>query len=281
MRVHHYVKNVLIFLPLIFSGRIFEAELFARTLCGVFAFGLISSTIYIINDIRDVEQDRKHPTKRKRPIAAGTIPESTAWKLAVFLIAMALVLNGIACGANLAAWGLLAVYFALNLGYCFGLKNIPIIDIVILVSGFAFRVFYGSALTQIEISKWLYLTVICMSFYLGLGKRRNELLRSEHGHSRKVLRFYNHEFLDKNMYMCMALTIAFYSLWSVDPITIQRITNPHLIWTVPLVITICMKYSLNVEKSSDGDPVEVFFKDKVLIFLSLIYAGIMLIMVYF
>jgi len=98
--------------------------------------------------------------------------------------------------------------------------------------------------------------------------------------SRKVLQFYNHDFLDKNMYVCLALTITFYALWTVDTMTIERIGNSNLVWTVPLVIVICMKYSLNIEGNSDGDPVEVILADKWLLVLTLILAVIMILLIY-
>ena len=113
----------------------------------------------------------------------------------------------------------------LNLLYSFGLKNVPVADIAILVSGFLLRVLYGSSITGIEISKWLYLTVIAMSFYLGLGKRRNELEKHGGESTRKVLEAYNKNFLDKNMYMCLSLAIVFYSLWCTDPNTISLYNN--------------------------------------------------------
>ena len=147
------------------------------------------------------------------------------------------------------------------------------------MSGFLIRVLYGSAVTAIEVSNWLYLTVISMSFYLGLGKRRNEL-DTQGSKSRKVLKFYNHDFLDKNMYMCLGLTIVFYSLWCVDSTTIERYSNSNIVWTVPLVMLICMKYSLNVEGNSDGDPVSVLLKDKILMGMVFLYVLIVLLIIY-
>ena len=147
------------------------------------------------------------------------------------------------------------------------------------MSGFLIRVLYGSAVTAIEVSNWLYLTVISMSFYLGLGKRRNEL-DAQGSKSRKVLKFYNHDFLDKNMYMCLGLTIVFYSLWCVDSTTIERYSNSNIVWTVPLVMLICMKYSLNVEGNSDGDPVSVLLKDKILMGMVFLYVLIVLLIIY-
>lgn len=279
MRVHHYLKNVLIFLPLVFSQNLFDLTLLKKTILGFFAFSILSSIVYIINDIQDVEKDRKHPTKCKRPIASGAVSVKEAYILAVVIAVIGITLNYFACGVNLLGWGFVLLYVGLNFAYSMGLKNLPIIDITILVSGFLIRVLYGSAVTAIEVSNWLYLTVISMSFYLGLGKRRNEL-DAQGSKSRKVLKFYNHDFLDKNMYMCLGLTIVFYSLWCVDSTTIERYSNSNIVWTVPLVMLICMKYSLNVEGNSDGDPVSVLLKDKILMGMVFFYVIIVLLIIY-
>lgn len=279
MRVHHYMKNGLIFTPLIFSGSLFDIDLFTKSILGFVAFSLIASAIYIINDIQDVEQDRLHPTKCKRPLAANLISLTNAKFLAISLVMIGFIINVYAANDALFAWLAIISYLILNLAYSNGLKNLPIIDVAILVSGFVFRVIYGAGITGIEISNWLYLTVIAMSFYLGLGKRRNELIKQKNV-SRKVLKYYNQGFLDKNMYMSLALTIAFYSLWTVDPVTIARLSNDYLVWTVPLVILICMKYSLNIEGDSDGDPVEVIIKDKVLMGMGALFIFITLGIIY-
>jgi 4-hydroxybenzoate polyprenyltransferase len=279
MRVHHYLKNVLIFLPLIFSQNLFDENLFKKTVFGLLSFSILSSIVYIINDIQDVEKDRRHSTKCKRPIASGAVSVKSAYILIVIISIIGIILNYLACGLSFKAWALVIMYIGFNFAYSMGFKNLPIIDITILVSGFLLRVLYGSAITNIEVSKWLYLTVIAMSFYLGLGKRRNEL-KTEGSKTRKVLKYYNHDFLDKNMYMCLGLTIVFYSLWCVDPITIQRYSNSNIVWTVPLVMLICMKYSLNIEGDSDGDPVSVLLRDKILIGMVLLYALILLFIIY-
>lgn len=279
MRVHHYMKNGLIFLPLIFSGSLLNIDLLWKSILGLIAFSLIASVVYIINDIQDVELDRMHLTKCKRPLAANLISLTHAKILAVCLVLVAVVINTYAASNGLLAWASLILYLILNIAYSNGLKNYPIIDIAILASGFVIRVLYGSGITDIEISNWLYLTVISMSFYLGLGKRRNELLKQKNV-SRKVLKYYNHNFLDKNMYICLALTITFYALWTVDPVTISRLSNGLLVWTVPIVILICMKYSLNIEGDSDGDPVEVIIKDKILMAMVALFGLITLGIIY-
>lgn len=280
MRVHHYLKNVLIFLPLVFSQNLFNGGLFKKTILGFLSFSILSSIVYIINDIQDVEKDRKHSTKCKRPIASGAVSVKEAYILACVIAVIGITCNYFASGTNVYGWLLVALYVGLNFAYSMGLKNVPMVDITILVSGFLFRVLYGSAVTGIAVSNWLYLTVISMSFYLGLGKRRNEL-NKEGSKSRKVLQFYNHDFLDKNMYMCLGLTIVFYSLWCVDPDTIARFSNGNIVvWTVPIVLLTCMKYSLNIEGNSDGDPVSVILRDKILIAMAAFYAAVMLLIIY-
>lgn len=155
-------------------------------------------------------------------------------------------------------------YFLLNVAYSMGLKNKPIIDIVILAAGFVIRVFYGGVVTGVEISKWLYLVVTVGSLYMGLGKRRNELKKQTE--TREVLKYYNVAFLDKNMYVCMALANVFYALWTFE------MPNPRTSWTIPVFIILLMCYSLDIEGESDGDPVEVILHDKILIAIVLVYA---------
>ncbi len=251
-----------------------------RTLLAFLSFSFLSSAVYVINDIKDVEKDRQHSTKCKRPIASGAINVRSAVVLAAVLLTAAGASNYFAAGTSVYAWFIPLAYLLLNLGYSFGLKSIPVLDICILASGFFLRLLYGSSVTMIVLSKWLYLTVVAASFYMGLGKRRNEIKR-EDSDTRKVLKLYVSSFLDKNMYMYLGIAIVFYSLWCVDLNTIERIGSDKLIWTVPVVIAICLKYSLNIEGDSDGDPIEVIFRDKILMLLCLAYALILFGLLYF
>lgn len=279
MRPKHYIKNLLLFFPIVFSGSLLDVSLLLKCIYGFAAFSLITSVIYIVNDIMDAENDRQHPTKCGRPIASRKITPVQAGVFAVVLFVIGLLFQFFACAFAPAPWGLLLAYVILNVIYSLGLKNVVIVDVAILVSGFLIRVLYGAVVTDIAVSSWLYLTVIALSFYLALGKRRNELVQK--GDTRKVLKFYSHAFLDKNMYLCLTLAIAFYSLWCVDPMTIAHHGHTGIIFTVPLVILICMKYSLTIEGLSDGDPVEVILKDKVLMALVAVYAVTMLCLIYF
>ena len=281
IRVKHYLKNGLLFIPVLFNNSITNLEVTIKVIIGFIVFCLISSFVYIINDINDIEIDRLDPVKSKRAIASGEISIKKALIIAIFFLIIAIIVNLFVAKTDIISWVIPFTYIISNLLYSKGLKNIPLLDIVILSLGFMLRVFYGAAVSDVVVSNWLYLTIMSASFFMGLGKRRGELLRKEEllkyeeNSSRKVLKFYNRKFLDKNMYMCLTLTIVFYSLWCIDPIVIAKISNNIMIWTVPLVLIILMRYSLIVESGSPSDPVDLFLKDKVLIILSSIYVVMM------
>ena len=278
MRVHHYIKNLLVLVPLACSGQLFDLNKLLACAIGFVAFCAISSVIYTINDIRDKEKDRLHPTKRDRPIASGAVSVKQAWTLAC-----ALLLVAVFCNSRVfypVSSLLLLLYLCMNLAYSFGMKSVPVLDVTILVAGFLVRVLYGACITEITVSNWLYMTVIALAFYFALGKRRNELKRVSGGETRNVLKRYPVSFLDKNMYMCLGLANAFYALWSMDEETTAHYHSNYLIFTVPIVLLITMKYSLDVEGESDGDPVEVLLHDKVLLVLCLLYFFVMFAILY-
>ena len=278
MRPHHYIKNLLVFAALACSGQLFDLNKLLACAIGFAAFCAISSVVYTSNDIRDKEKDRLHPAKRNRPIASGAVSVRQAWTFAC-----ALFLVAVFCNSRVfypASSLLLLLYLCMNLAYSFGMKNIPILDVTILVAGFLLRVLYGACITGITVSNWLYMTVIALAFYFALGKRRNELKRVSGGETRNVLKRYPVSFLDKNMYMCLGLANAFYALWSMDEKTTAHYHSNYLIFTVPIVLLITMKYSLDVEGESDGDPVEVLLHDKVLLVLCLLYFFVMFAILY-
>ena len=271
LRPKHGVKNLLVLFPLVFSGRLWEGELLARSLWAALAFWGAAGAVYIFNDVRDRERDRLHPTKCRRPIASGAVSVPRAAAEGAVLIALT---AGIFPLGRLPAesGGCLVLYILLNLGYSLGLKDVPILDLAILVSGFLLRVLFGAAVTGISVSGWLYLTVTALSFYLGLSKRRGEL-RTARGGGRLVLRFYSDAFLSQNMQMCLTLAVVFYALWTVD-------RDLALVWTVPLMLCLCLKYSLVVEESSDGDPVEVLYQDRGLLLSGAAFAALTLALLY-
>jgi 4-hydroxybenzoate polyprenyltransferase len=178
-------------------------------------------------------------------------------------------------------WLYLTAYLLLNAAYSLRLKHVAILDVAILATGFLLRLAYGAALTGIAVSGWLFLTVLAMSFYMGLGKRRGELARQKD--TRRVLASYNRGFLDKSMNICLTLAVAFYALWAAEsgrPAAGGPSRADGMLWTVPLVMLICLKYSLDVEGDSDGDPVEVVIRDKALCGLALLLAAVIFLLLY-
>lgn len=275
LRMPHYIKNVLVFTPMFFSKSALKPGIMMSALLGFILFSMLASIVYIINDMRDKEKDRLHKTKRSRPLASGSVSVHEATVIAgVLLIISILLLTRLvkqSPSANICLTsGILVSYAALNFGYSFGLKNIPIIDISILAAGYVLRVVFGAALIGVEVSVWLYLTVTLAAFYMGLGKRRNEIAKQEAG-TRTVMRFYTHAFLDKNMYVCQGLCVVFYALWSFDRTTVERFHTAAFVYTIPLVFVLLLKYSLNIEVDSDGDPTSVLFRDKFLMLLCAVY----------
>jgi 4-hydroxybenzoate polyprenyltransferase len=277
-RAHHYVKNLLVFVPLLFSLRILDPEAARAGVLGFVFFSLLSSIVYIVNDLRDIEKDRLHPVKRLRPLASGAVTARGAAVSCAVLAALAAALGALLFArapspARPAAAGLALLYAALSIGYSFGLKNIPILDITILASGYVIRVLFGAALIGSGVSVWLYLTVTAGAFFLGLGKRRNELARNGAA-TRPVSARYTHNFLDKCMYLCQSLCVVFYALWSIDTVTVTRLGTSAFVYTIPLVLIILFKYDLTVESgASEGDPVAVLLGDKALLLLCAAYAA--------
>jgi 4-hydroxybenzoate polyprenyltransferase len=276
LRIHHWIKYILIFVPLFFSSNFLNLRYAALSGLGFIAFSLMSSVVYIVNDMRDREKDRLHSTKCRRPLASGAISPRAALitigVLSLMLIALILLWRSISLQGMFSIFspGLLVLYLLLNIGYSWGLKNIPLVEVTILASGYVIRVLFGAVIIGVTISVWLYLMITLGAYYLGLGKRRNECLQNEN--TRTVMRFYSHNFLDKNMYMCQALCVVFYALWSIDAVTVQRFNTSAFVYTIPLVLLILLKYSLNIEGVSDGDPTSVILHDKTLLLLCTIYA---------
>ena len=276
IRVKHWLKNGLVFLPLFFSMNLCNIQYLSLCFLAFVIFSLSSSVVYVLNDMADVEKDKLHPIKKNRPLASGAISMAQAKIVIVILCILIAFMMGLLYWNDPNFFIILIpiVYIILNLLYSKWLKHISIIDVVILVSGFVLRVMYGGVVVDVVVSKYLYLMIIFGSFYLGFGKRRNEMIKNGKK-SRKVLEAYNQAFLDKNMYVCLALAIVSYSLWCVDPMTIARTGHDYLFWTIPILMVILQLYSLNIEGSSHGDPIEVVLSDKRLLVLIVLYIFVM------
>ena len=276
-RIKHYIKNILIFVPLFFSKQV-SSENITMAILGFICFSIGASIVYIINDINDIENDKKHSTKRNRPLPSGKISITEA-KISIFLLLIIVLSINMVILRNSASFLILVFYIIINIAYSTKLKSIPIMDVCILEIGYLLRIYYGANLFGIDISGWLYLTIMSGSFFMGLGKRRGELNKKDSNDTRKVLKYYNAQFLDKNMYVSLGTCIAFYSMWCFEASKIYE--NEKLLWTVAIVWIIFMRYSLIIEGTSDGDPINVLLDDKTLMLLSILYIIMITIFIYF
>ncbi len=268
----HYIKNLLVFFPMFFGGVFFDVLLWEKAIAGFMVFCAAASAVYIVNDIMDAKNDRLHPTKKMRPIASGEISVGRAWLVFGVCIAIAIFLS-ILMRTPFIASILLAVYVIINLAYSRGLKNIPILDVTILASGYVIRVYYGGLITDIVVSEWLFLVITAGALYMGLGKRMGELRSGSE--SREVLKKYTEDFLKSAMTLMMALTIVFYALWA------RELNNRKMLFSVPVFIVIMLRYAMVSEKRSDGDPVEVILGDVPLMALLTVYGIFVTGMLYF
>lgn len=277
LRPFHWVKNLLVIFPLFFSARFADFELLFNAVIGFLAFCGLASSIYVLNDIEDYEKDKQHPTKRYRPIASGEISIKKAKIGLCCILALTLglaILDAYLCN-NVFSLLYVATYFVLNIMYSKGLKRIPIIDVACVAAGFILRVYYGGSIVNVAISDWLFLTVAAASFFLGFGKRRNEILQSG-SKSRDVLNKYSLNFLTPILYVFLGLTITFYSLWAIQ---LSNASN-YIIITIILVMIIVAEYSRIIESGSDGDPAEVLKRSKILVALVCVFAIVLACAIY-
>ena len=261
MRPRQWTKNGFIFFALIFDKQLFSLGPFLRTLVGFFLFCLISSAVYLLNDIADIGADRLHPQKKLRPLASGELPVGVA-QGAAFILALISLSLGYLLEPVFA--GILALYFVINLLYSRWLKHVPILDVLIVSSGFVLRVAAGVALITVErFSPWLYMLTILFSLYIGLGKRRAEmdLLAEDASAHRKVLDGYTIPLLDQYITIVSGMTIVAYSLYTFSAPNLPE--NHSMMLTIPFVVYGIFRYLQLIQTGHvAGAPDEVALKDR-------------------
>jgi len=260
MRPKQWVKNVFIFAALVFDLQLFRIQSFLNTAIGAVFFSLVASSVYILNDLADMEKDRQHPVKCKRPLAAGLLSPHAAVIAALSLLAVSFA------GAFILNWRfglLLTFYLGLNLLYSFFLKHIPIIDVLVLASFYVIRVAAGVSLITVQrFSPWLFVCTTLIALFIGLGKRRAELvLLAEDANShRKVLDGYTIPFLDQLIIIVSGTTIVAYSLYTFSAANLPE--NHLMMLTIPFVLYGIFRYLylINV-KDEGGAPEEIVLRD--------------------
>ena len=263
LRVKHYIKNFLVFCPVFFSGRFFDGDTFRDCCLAFLTFCFLSSIIYIINDIHDLEKDKLHHEKCKRPLDSGAVSHRQAHICVVILSGIVVAFQMCTQLLEWKTWGVLVLYFVINIAYSIlGIKEYALVDVFILAFGFVLRIMFGSACTGIGISQWLYLVVFFGSLFMGFGKRRNELIQCQ-DMTRTVLSKYSEEYLGKCLSSCMTLSIVFYSFWCME--RDQMYKDRYFLYTIPIFAFIMLRYFYDIELGEDGDPTSVILSDKILI----------------
>lgn len=258
MRPKQWAKNLLIFGGLVFDRQLTYLPSLERTVIGFALFCLLSSSVYLINDLSDVESDRKHPKKKHRPIASGALSAPVARTAAAIFMGVAFT------GGYLLSplFALICVaYVLLNIGYSFWLKHMPVIDVLVLASFYVLRVWAGVSLIEVQrFSPWIYVFTTFLALFLGIGKRRTEIMRNG-AQSRKVLAGYTSTFLEQLLLIVLSLSIVTYSLYTFLAPNLPE--NHAMMLSIPFVIYGFFRYLYLVQVENRGEaPEEILFSDR-------------------
>jgi 4-hydroxybenzoate polyprenyltransferase len=279
IRPQQWLKNFFIFAPLIFSENIFNRSMFLQTLLAFAVFCLLSGALYILNDLKDLEEDRLHPIKSKRPLASGELKKRQAITAFVILSFISLLLASLVNEEFL--WVCL-VYFFLQIAYSFALKHVVILDVFIVASGFFLRVIAGAVAIQVQISPWLLICTTLLALFLALSKRRHEiiLLDEDAMNHRPILKEYSPYLLDQMISVVTASTVIAYCLYTISGETIEKFGTNKLILTVPFVLYGIFRYLYLIhQKAEGGTPETLILKDRPLlldIFLWIVSAALII-----
>jgi 4-hydroxybenzoate polyprenyltransferase len=263
LRPKDWAKNLFLIVPSFFAGQFFVPSRIPHILEGFFAFCFFASSIYIINDYRDIEDDRKHPVKCKRPLASGQVKKQVAVLICILLVILGSLLGYLA-DPNFLFLFILGLYFFINLFYSFGLKNIAILDILILSTGFVLRVKGGAAISKVDTSEWLIIMTFLLSLFMAIAKRRDDLLlKGTTGTDmRKSMSGYNLDFLNTLLGLSSAIIIVAYINYTVSPITVMRLGTYRLYYSSLFVIAGLMRYlQITFVLKKSGSPTEILYKD--------------------
>lgn len=263
IRVQQWVKNLFLFLPIFFAGQLFSNATALLNVCfGFLAFSFIASAIYVINDYQDIEEDRNHPVKKFRPLAAGEISTQFA-----VVITAVLFIAGFGIAWFLDVWfiAILGTYFVFNVAYSMGLKDFPLIDIFIIALGFLFRTVAGGVVAGVPVSQWLIIMVFLLALFLALAKRRDDIVLhlSSGKRMRKSVKNYNLEFLGACLTMVSGIIIVAYLMYTISGEVIMRLGTPHLYFTSVFVIAGLMRYlQITMVDNDSGSPTRILYKDR-------------------
>ena len=280
LRPKDWAKNLFLFIPLFFSGELFHWDIYPKLFLGFIAFCCVASSIYIINDYRDIEDDKKHPVKSKRPLASGQVSKTIAIVICVLLIL---------CGFAIAYFirekflFILSIYFLINLAYSFGLKNVAILDIIILAIGFVLRIKGGAVIAYIGLSEWLNIMVFLLALFMAIGKRRDDVLLkiSSGTDMRKSIKGYNLELLNVVLALICAVIVVAYFMYTMSPEVLNRLGTYRLYYTCLFVLAGIMRYlQIIFVQASSGSPTKILYKDRFIQIILLLWIASFYLIIY-
>ena len=280
LRPHQWTKNLVVLAALVFAQRLFDGPSVLVASGALVIFCLLSGAVYLVNDLADLEQDRKHPVKRNRPLAAGKLSPRLATGAAVVLVTGGLVAAyWLAPGFGVVA----TIYFATMTAYSFILKNIVILDVLIVAFGFVLRAVAGALAIDVVFSNWLLICTLLAALFLALAKRRQELtlLASGAAEHRKILGEYSPYLLDQMIAVVTASTLVSYALYTLAPETVAKFGTDKLTWTLPFVLYGIFRYLYLVhQKEEGGDPTKVLLNDRPILVTVALWAATIVTLIY-
>ena len=280
IRVRQWTKNLILFAGIIFAQRFFEMDAVFRVFLAFVDFCLLSSAIYLINDLRDIESDRMHPVKKFRPIPSGKIGIKSA---STYVAILSLAALGLAYYLGYQYFLAASLYYVTMVLYSFFLKHIVILDIMVIAGGFVIRAIAGAFAVDVVISSWLLVCATLLALFLVLSKRRHEviLLGEDAEHHRKILKEYGAKFLDQMISVVTAATLMSYILYTMDAVTVEKFGTSKLILTTPFVLYGIFRYLYLVyQKNMGGRPEEVLLNDLPIIGAVVLYVVTAVIIIY-
>lgn len=286
IRVEQWVKNLFVFAPLFFSGKITNSYLFYESIFAFFVFSFTASSIYIINDYFDIESDKKHPEKKSRPLASGAVSKSSAKVLFAFLILLSVssvFIGNYIFQTNFWKFGfIIGFYFVMNLFYTFKLKHVAIVDICIIAIGFVLRVLAGGYVTGVIVTNWAILLTFVLALVLAIGKRRGELINAQvSGKTRKALDGYNVQFADIALSISCTLAIICYLMFTLSP-EVQARFHPRVFYTVIFVVFAFLRYlQQTLVYNKTESPTKIVYKDRYIQITIVLWVIVFLLQIYF
>ena len=286
LRVEQWVKNLFVFVPLFFSGNITNSDLLIKSFFAFLVFSFAASAVYILNDYSDIESDKKHPEKSKRPLASGAISKTTAIVIFIGLIVLCaglIFFGGSYFHHNFWKFASIIVfYFLMNVLYTFKLKHVAIIDVCIISIGFVLRVLAGGYATGIFISQWAILLTFVLALVLAIGKRRGELINAQiSGKTRRALDGYNVQFADIALSISCTLAIVCYLMFTLSPEVQQRF-HPRVFYTVFFVVFAFLRYlQQTLVYNKTESPTKIIYKDRYIQITLILWIAAFLLQIYF